>query len=353
MVLTASQAWDAIISNVRSDLGDVDEADVDALIAGLLRRAAAARSPCTRPDLIEALTESLAGLAPPEIATRENLDRVLDDLLVAGDLIEVERDMGRPIIYLGPPRFVLRRTSILVMGGHAGTGLPLLPELRARLSSRHAQRFLRLGTSEEATAALETLGYFPYPMDAWTACPDVTDPSELLRRLETHLAVAGRAGDVPELIVLDHSQTNRHYRSRWKPPRDQSGRYVGRRPQRWGAPLWCYVELQDGSPTRLVDLPVVDRTFRACDEAWWIQFAIDAVLGHPQEMRIRDAAEEPNTISLRMPLPTWAARRLLLVGDLLPRAQAGYLFTYGISEREMEEEVTFLDEHLWCRRTDE
>lgn len=349
MVLTPDEAWEALAADIRADLGNIDDEDADALIAGLIRRAASVRSPCARTDLVDALAESLDGMIPPDVGSRSNLDRVLEQLLAAGDLIELERDRGRSIVYLSPPRFVPRKNSLLVMGGYADSGLPLSPELKASLSSRHAHRFLRVEAMDEAKAALRAQGFFPYPMDAWTAAPGAIDAGELLDGLKERLRQAGRAGDVPELVVLDQTDSNQYYRSRWVPTHGQSGRYVGRRPQKWGAPLWCYVDLDDGTPVRLIDLPVVDRRFPACDEAWWIQFAIDAIQERPQEIRVDKAASGSSTISLRMPLPSWAARRLLLVGDLLPRASGGYLFTYAIWEGELEEETSFLQEYLWCQ----
>ena len=177
MLLDRASAWDAVVADVREDLGEVSEDDSDALTAGLLRRAACARCPCPRVALIDALAESLADLAPAAIAERGNLNRILDELLAIGDLIEISHEDAQPLVFLGPPRYVVRRGTTLVMGGLSETGLPLLPDLRSSLASRHAYRLL-LASDEETEAALRDLGFFKYPMDAWTSLPELEIPGQ-------------------------------------------------------------------------------------------------------------------------------------------------------------------------------
>lgn len=347
-LLTAAEAWNHVVSDIRGDLGQVQDDDTDAIIAGLLRRAAAVRCPCPRPALVDALTDSLGALAPREFATRDNIDQILDDLIAAGDLIEISVQNGRPIIYLGPPRFVTRKSSVMIMGGYADVGLPIPSELEPRLTSRRTYRFLRVTNSDEATPSLTALGFFPYPMDVWTASPAANTPGDLVGMLDERLESSGRSGDIPELLILDWAASTSNYRGRWVTPKAHSGRYVARRPQKWGAPLWCYVELDRGKAVRLVDLPSIDRRFRACDETWWVQFALDAVHGRPQEISVGSSAEGRRSLSVRMPVPMWAQRRLLLVGELLPRSERGFLFSYSILAEEVEDEIAFLRKHLWC-----
>jgi hypothetical protein len=346
MLLDGASAWDAVAADVRGDLGEVGEDDSDALTAALLRRAASARCPCPRGALVDALVESLAGLAPDAIAERGNLNRILDELLATGDLIELGHDGGLPLIFVGPPRYVLRRETTLVMGGLAETGLPLSPELRTSLASRHAYRLL-LESTEETEALLRDLGFFEYPMDAWTSLPELETPASLLHKVDDRLAVAARSGDIPELTILDRGAPVANYRARWCPPSDQTGRYVGRRPQKWGAPRWCVVEVDRGLPVCFIDLPAVDGRFRACDEAWWIQFAMDALDGHAQELGVGRTIGDRRTVSVRMPLPEWAVRRLLLAGDLTASSETGYLFSYAVWLDELDEEVRFLKDRLW------
>src|SRR6185312_5556156 len=94
MLLDGASAWDAVVAEVREDLGEVNDDDSDALTAGLLRKAASARCPCPRMALIDALVDSLAELAPVAIAERGNLNRILDELLATGDLIELSHEDG-------------------------------------------------------------------------------------------------------------------------------------------------------------------------------------------------------------------------------------------------------------------
>ena len=78
-----------------------------------------------------------------------------------------------------------------------------------------------------------------------------------------------------------------------------------------------------------------------------MQFALDALDGHSQELRIGRTFGDRRAVSVRMPLPAWAARRLLLAGDLAATSEAGYLFSYAIWLDELDEEVGFLKDRLW------
>ena len=78
---------------------------------------------------------------------------------------------------------------------------------------------------------------------------------------------------------------------RWREVRADSGRFVARRDQAYGSNLWCYVELSNGEPQRLLDFPLAGSRWRGCDEAWRLQMAIDAQRGAPQRFRLQEDAE--------------------------------------------------------------
>ena len=350
-LLAAGEAWEQVLTDLGPDLGEHDADDGDAVIGALLRRAASIRCPCPRPALVDALSDSVGDLAPDGLVSREKLDRILEELLAAGDLIELPGDTA-PVLFLAPPRFMSRRHSLLVMGGVPDASLPLPPDLEPYLGSRGVHRILSERSDDAAIESLVALGYFSYPLEAWTAAPEPRRATELIGVLDRQLRLAGRSGNVPELVVMAETDSSAYYRRRWRPPGGLNGSFVGRRPQRWGAPLWCYVELEEGSPIRLLDLPSVDSRFRACDEAWWIQFAIDAVRSIPQELVVGPEVAGRRNVSVRMPLPGWAVRRLLLVGELAPRSEVGFLFTYSLPADEVDQEIEFLSDHLWGHRID-
>ena len=64
--------------------------------------------------------------------------------------------------------------------------------------------------------------------------------------------------EVPGLSLLDSVRPVKYYRGRWTGLKGHSGRFVGRRSQKYGADLWCYVQINNGTPERLIDLPLSD-----------------------------------------------------------------------------------------------
>jgi hypothetical protein len=149
---------------------------------------------------------------------------------------------------------------------------------------------------------------------------------------------------VEGLRVIDPTRAVDFYRGRWSSAESKSGRYVGRRPQAYGADIWCYVEVENGQPARLVDLPV-SGPLRGCDEAWLIQAAIDYVAGCPQRFTIRMVDSGVVAVAFYSPLPSWAQRRWETVGG--PFEMSGCLFSYRIDKEDLEEELDFLADRLW------
>lgn len=151
--------------------------------------------------------------------------------------------------------------------------------------------------------------------------------------------------DIPGLLLLDPDRSVRFYSGRWIEPRFQSGRFVARRSQAYGADLWCYVQLRDGYPERLIDLPTSGSRWRGCDEAWRLQMAIDAHRGDPQRFRIRPGPQATRILELFSPIPMWARRRWDAVGELV--LASGCLFAYRFAEGEGKEELRFANDMLW------
>jgi hypothetical protein len=102
----------------------------------------------------------------------------------------------------------------------------------------------------------------------------------------------------------------------------------------------------------MIDLPQLDRRFRPCDEAWWVQCAIDAESGNPQLLRVHRPAVGAVEIATWTPLPMWAERRILLVGEPTAERGGGSLLSFAVDETEASEEVDFLKESLWLNIED-
>jgi hypothetical protein len=192
---------------------------------------------------------------------------------------------------------------------------------------------------------LEELGYIEISSSAWMKSPSTETATLYLERMTVLLDIAPFAGNVPGLQILDPTRPVKYYRGRWNEPDGYSGQFVGRRAQAYGADLWCYVEVREGRPIKLLDLPLKNSIWRGCDEAWRIQAAIDYVRGTPQVFRIRPGPIGTSVIDFFSPLPMWVLRKIEVTGEPVP--YSGCLFSYKLRENELSEEIQFLKEHIW------
>jgi len=109
--------------------------------------------------------------------------------------------------------------------------------------------------------------------------------------------------------------------------------------------LWCYAELHNGKPTKFIDLPLPKNRWRGCDEAWYLQMAIDAERGMPQQFKVIPGYRDLRIMQFFSPVPMWARRRWDAIGE--PIVRPGCLFAYQFSDIELGEEVRFAREALW------
>jgi hypothetical protein len=150
--------------------------------------------------------------------------------------------------------------------------------------------------------------------------------------------------------VLDGSRNTRSYRRRWTPPGSLTGNFVVRRQQTFGSDLWGYAELREGAPQKLLDLPLHVERWRGCDAAWRIQMAIDTLAGRPQEYRL-GAAADGSRFDFFSPIPSWARRRLAVIGHEVEPAAC--LMSFLVPTSEVAAEEAFLNELLYLSRVAE
>lgn len=355
-VMSSDDAWSVVRSQLLGDNGKIGSDEPDALIAALLRRAAAARCPCPPPALVDAVTDAVAELAPEEMQGHESVDRVFECLVASGDFLLSGEGGEADQVHLAPPTFVRRRSgSVFLIGGLPDLGLPLPSSLSGRLVSRGYYRYLPADSGDDlemVQVLLSEQGFIDYPLDAWREAPAPRAAQDLIADLDSRLEASGRAGEVQDLQILDPDRPSTFYRSRWTSPAGRTGRFIARRPRRWGAPLWCYAQLAGGEAIRLLDLPSVDSRFRGCDEAWWTQCAIDAARGTSQLLQLRKVDGGRVRLSLQMPLPMWGERRILLLGEQDPERDRGALLTFVLDEQESQEDIAFLASSLWLETQD-
>lgn len=326
----------------------------EAYLAALVRHTAGIHCPCSAATLRAAALESLQYLAnDTDIDSR--IDDAIEGLVVGGDLLELNQvttddsSAKGTWLFAAPPSFVMRpRGSIFLTGIVADRDTYLPSELMARIHYDGYTRAIMPTEDEDLPMALTALGLQRLSEDSWLKLPKMQKAVELRDTTITKLHAQQRSGDIPDLQILDASKPVTYYRGRWLKPRHQSGVFVGRRPQEFGAAIWCVVELEDGVPKRLLDLPTPKTRWRGCDEAWRLQMAIDSANGSAQVYRVRIASEYAY-LEFFSPLPLWAERRLMLVGRHEPPTKC--LLSYRVRANELATEEEFLQEHLWLVRS--
>lgn len=160
-----------------------------------------------------------------------------------------------------------------------------------------------------------------------------------------------RPEKIDGLEVLGNEPQTSFYRGRWTNLHQKHvGIFVARRPQRFGAKLWCLVDVRDGTVQRFTDIRAKDTRTRDCDEAWRLQAALDASSGAPQRVRVQ-ACGPASLLSFSAPLPAWASRRLAFIGEQVdvPRA----LISFKVPMENIQDELRWLGENLWLVRSDD
>ncbi len=357
MVITQISAKEVMRSS-REALGlsaTSDGAIDDAMLAAALRRTAGILCPCSLSTLSAAVLESLQYLFDDIGTIEERVAIAAEGLIVGGDLLELSQvTTGDPSakgtwVFSAPPSFIVRPSgSIFIIGIVPDETTPLPASLNARVSYEGFARLVTPEHSEDLSSVLRELGLRELSMAAWLRAPKTESATVLRDNMLHRLAEQPPSGAVEDISILDPARSVDYYSGRWMNPTWQSGDYVARRPQAYGAPLWGFANLADGNVTRFLDFPLKSARWRGCDMAWHLQMAIDNCRQTPQLYR-RRSTHGGTCLDFFSPLPAWAHRRFAVVGRPAPREKC--LVSYWIPERELAAEETFLQERLWlaCR----
>lgn len=351
--LSVDEAVAAAVQTLGFDASSVD-LSVPEVVAAAVRRAASLTCPTTPRSLATVVRAAASCLV--DDADNEEIFPVramVDNLAAYGDLIEapVKTDGGveQRMLFLAQPSFVVLGAAVLLIGVRADA-VPYLSGAVAELIEYdgHVRRLdpgHGLGPPD-----LGELGLREVSAEHWLDHPARCEPEELVAEYDSRLTAAGPAGTIDDCTILDGGQPPTYYRGRWRAVASKdSGRYVARRPAAYGAPLWSYVQIDAGEVVSVLDLPVHDRLHRACDEAWRLQAAIDALQGSPQTVRLgRGGRSDVIILQLLSPPPAWAQRRLDAVGRPVPGQRS--LLSYALAEDQVEAELDFLQELLWTVR---
>lgn len=359
MVITEVSAHD-VLESCRRTLGLASGANTGGditLLASLIRRSAGIYCPCSKSTLRNSLVESLHGLFDDSEAVAEKIDETIEEMVVGGDLLELQdvsigdENAKGTWVFAAPPSYVARPGGSFFLIGIVSDQDSYLPTaLASRVVAEGITRKITQEQGEELAKELSELGLHELPEAVWLKSPKVETFEDILGRMDRLLNPSRSDNTVNGLQILESALPVRFYKGRWVSPSKQSGRYVARRPQEFGAPIWSYVELEKGMPTKLVDLPARKSRWRGCDEAWLLQMAIDAKAKHPQQYRVTNQ-EAGARFDFFSPLPRWAERRFMLLGRR--EAAQGCLTSYWLPGNEVEKEERFLHERLWLERMKE
>ena len=321
-------------------------------LACSLRRAAGIYCPTSRGALRNAVIEPLEGLVADSEPLAERADEVLEALIAHGDLLELTEvtSLGGPprsLLYAAPPAFVVRQSGAVLLLGVADEQVSLLPSRLQRLVEHHGHvRILPASASDDLGLRLGDLGFIQLSERAWLDPPAPISAQGFVDRFDLALQQEPEAGPIDGLTVIDPGRDPRYYRGRWTEAASVPGHVVGRRPQRFGSDLWCYVANVEGQRQRFLDLPLGHTRYRACDEAWRLQAALDAVNGTPQRLRIRPGPGSKWVFDVFSPLPMWLVRRWEAVGNQAQRSP-GALLSYAFEGEDVDEEVGFARDTMW------
>jgi hypothetical protein len=344
------------VENLGLDPTAVDLLSPEALAASL-RRTASVLCPAPPGAVVRAVADVLSDLPGFDSDARDDLEDLVTALVAYGDLLELPLDdagTARRHLFLGPPAFVRRSTGLIVIGVRPD-GAPLLGgELTVKLDYNRHLRVIPQDSSEEIAGALVDEGMIELTAEQWLHAPRACDARALIDDYARRLTARPPTADIEGVRLIASDTDVTYYRGRWTPPRgDDNGNFVARRPQAYGADLWSFVSIANGSVNRVLDLPVEDPLAPACDEAWRLQAAIDASENQPQRVRIRSAAQpDLALVDFFAPLPSWAQRRLDAVGLPVLRSP-GALFSYQLPQAEVADETAALSDLLWIEPSDE
>lgn len=334
-----------------------DQTIDDLLLAGLLRRSAGFHCPCSRATLRASIVECTQYLPGHLDSLRHRIEDAIEALIVGGDLLvlsDVATDdpaVRGTWVFPAPPGFVIRRSGAAFVFGTVPDQDTYLPDsLSRRIVHEGFTRMITPLPGEQLAQELHQHGLQELSERAWLRQPRPQPAPAMAARFQRHLAAQPRSTDVVGLEILDVHRSVTYYPGRWTPPTNQTGYFVGRRPQEFGFPIWCFVEILDGNVVRLLDLPLKATRWRDCDIAWHLQMALDRCEGHPQLYR-RRLDDGQVRFDFFSPLPLWSQRRLAIFGSPVAPDRSLLAFRLPTNEATTEEQV--LQDELWLSPTED
>lgn len=351
--LERSEATARAVGVLGLDPTAVDLVSPEGLCASL-RRAASFWCPASPRQLVDAVLDALTPLSPG--IERDELAEALDMLIGAGDLLELRASGSRTrLLFLGPPSYVEKRPGHYVLLGIRPNAEALVDEesLGSPVSYESHTRTVVLDETS-ASESLAAAGLHQLTREQWTKAPRQEAAAKVVDQARDRLRRAISPGQVTGLTLIDSTTPVRYYKGRWREPlATDQGMFVARRPQAYGAPIWCVVDVADGVPQAVVDLPLAGSVAPGWDDARRLQAALDADRGSPQVFGTRSTeAGGAWVFDFFGPLPSWTERYLDLTGLPVARSR-GALLSYRVPGGALSETRAFLADALWMQAIEE
>lgn len=320
-------------------------------LAQICRHAAGLMCPIDARSLKQAIIAPLQSVGYEDLS--EPLTNVIETLVTVGDMLELEelairetRRNREVLLYTAPPHFVPLSSSRYLLLGIAPDDVPIYPEeITREIQFNDCLRILPGNTEEDIESQLLELGVFKVSAETWLKAPPPKPPEAYIDEFNRRIDRAGRAGEVSDLLIIDPDRNSRYYKGRWREAGNSTGRFVGKRSRAFGGPLCCYIELNNGRPSKLLDLPVGSSDERSWDQAWRLQAALDSINGKSQQIALQRSGDDFVIVSVFSPIPMWLERRWDAVGHRIQLK--GSLISYQMNVAEAENEAQFAEARMW------
>lgn len=316
-------------------------------ICASLRRAASLLCPASPRQLVDGVWDVLHPLEAS--LERETVIELLDALVGLGDLLEVKDEaVRRRLLFLAPPSYVEKQPGEVLLLGIRPDNAKVISDdmIDFEIFYESHTRWL-IADPVNVREIIENAGLHRVSLEHWARAPRAETPADALEGIRHAPGWMSAGGNIDGLSMIDPAAAVHFYKGRWREPRtSDTGLFVGRRPQAYGAPLWCVVEFVAGTPKQVLDLPLQQTVVPGWDEARRTQAAIDTVRGTPQVYRVRKLQANDAVLDFFGPLPSWAERYLALFGLPVAKGQ-GALFSYRLANAVLEPTQQFLSQYLW------
>ena len=328
-------------------------------IASALRRAVTIHPAVSRTALISYVAEPMISITGEDFLSHENPLRVfrtyildvLEDLTSIGDILEIQETdesrliQQRTMYHPGYPSFVVRDNGdVLLLGTLPGYTSPIPQDMQDKVVHRRLLRVIPY-SAEPDTERLRTFGLKEILGRTWISSPPQEEAASYLDRFNRDLDNRNLEGNLKPRAILV-GENVKYYKGRWRGIKaTDKGRFLGRISQPYGSPAWAYLEIEGGRVMRSRFFATPGSRYRAFEEAWRLQSAIDSVGGNPQQISTKKISETETAISIYSPLPSWLDRRWILLAD--KGKELGSLATYRFNTDDVDEEVEFAQKMFW------